>query len=73
MFFESVLGVWEALKGKKSEIAILLHDEIFIDMKLEDKDMISQLKAIYSNTRFGSFPVRAKVGRNLGEMKRVPE
>jgi hypothetical protein len=71
LFFEQVLKVRETLKGHPSAIVFLLHDEVIIDLSGLDKDWVSTLGTIYSDTRFGVFPVRTKVGRNLGEMKKV--
>ena len=40
-------------------------------MKKEDKDLIKNIIDVYTNTEFGKFGVSVKIGKRLGEMKKI--
>lgn len=71
MFLEQSLKISDMLKGKKSNVAFLNHDSITIDVAKEDKAMIQEMIEVFSSTRFGKFRVKARLGKNLGEMKEI--
>ena len=65
------LKVNELLKGTQSKIKIVIHDNIVIDMKKEDKHLIQQIVEIYNNTEFGKFKSSVKIGKTLGNMRKI--
>ena len=65
------LKVNELLKGSQSKIKIVIHDNIVIDMKKEDKHLIQQIVDVYNNTEFGKFKSSVKIGKTLGVMRKI--
>jgi hypothetical protein len=73
LFFESVLACNELLKNKKSYIAMLIHDSMILDVNKEDLKFIKEVIKTFSLTRFGTFKTRAKLGKDLGNLKQIDE
>lgn len=71
MALRQVLKVNELLKNTQSKIKMVIHDNIVIDMKKEDKHLIKQIVDTYNNTEFGKFKSSVKIGRNLGDMRKI--
>ena len=71
MVHEQAYKVYELLKGRKSHIAFLIHDAVYIDLAEEDRYEILNLLDTFKQTRYDRFKVNVSVGRNLGEMKEL--
>jgi len=69
MVHEQAYKVYELLKGKKSHIAFLIHDAVYIDLAAEDRYELLNLLDTFKKTRYDVFKVNVSAGRNLGEMK----
>jgi hypothetical protein len=69
MVHEQAYKVYELLKGKKSHIAFLIHDAVYIDLADEDRKELLNLLDTFKKTRYDMFKVNVSAGRNLGEMK----
>jgi hypothetical protein len=71
MALRQVLKVNEILKGYQSKIKMIIHDNIVIDMKKEEKHLIKNIVDTYNNTDFGKFRSSVKIGKNLGNMRNI--
>ena len=71
MVHEQAYKVYELLKGKKSHIAFLIHDAVYIDLADEDRNELLNLLDTFRKTRYNLFKVNVSAGRNLGEMKEL--
>ena len=71
LVLRQVLKVDKILKNSQSKIACIIHDSVVIDMKKEDKSKINDIINTYCNTEFGKYICSAKIGKNLGEMKKI--
>jgi len=71
MVHEQAYKVYELLKGKKSHIAFLIHDAVYIDLAEEDRYEILNLLDTFKKTRYDMFKVNVSAGRNLGAMKEL--
>lgn len=71
MALRQVLKVNEVLKNSQSKIKMVIHDNIVIDMKKEDKHLIKQIVDTYNNTEFGKFKSSVKIGKTLGDMRKI--
>jgi len=71
MVHEQAYKVYELLKGRKSHIAFLIHDAVYIDLAEEDRYEILNLLDTFRKTRYDMFKVNVSAGRNLGEMKEL--
>ena len=57
LFLRRVLDINEVLKSRKSYISFTLHDSVIIDYSEEDKEMLSEIINVFSNTELGIFKV----------------
>ena len=71
MVHEQAYKIFKLLEGKKSNIAFLIHDAVYIDLAEEDKYEITKLLDTFKQTRYGLFKVNVSAGRDLGEMKKL--
>jgi len=71
MVHEQAYKVYELLKGRKSHIAFLIHDAVYIDLAEEDRYEILNLLDTFRKTRYDVFKVNVSAGKNLGEMKEL--
>tara|TARA_R110002020_G_scaffold47320_4_gene134700 strand:- start:1088 stop:2275 length:1188 start_codon:yes stop_codon:yes gene_type:complete len=71
MVHEQAYKVYELLKGRKSHIAFLIHDAVYIDLAEEDRYEILNLLDTFKKTRYDMFKVNISAGRNLGAMKEL--
>ena len=71
MVHEQAYKVYELLKGRKSNIAFLIHDAVYIDLAEEDRYEILNLLDTFKKTRYDMFKVNVSAGKNLGAMKEL--
>ena len=71
MVHEQAYKVYELLRGRKSHIAFLIHDAVYIDLAEEDRYEILNLLDTFKKTRYDIFKVNVSAGRNLGGMKEL--
>jgi len=71
MVHEQAYKIYELLKGRKSHIAFLIHDAVYIDLADEDRNELLNLLDTFQKTRYDVFKVNVSAGRNLGEMKEL--
>ena len=71
MVHEQACKVYELLKGRKSHIAFLIHDAVYIDLAEEDRYEILNLLDTFKKTRYNMFKVNVSAGKNLGAMKEL--
>jgi len=71
MVHEQAYKVYELLKGRKSHIAFLIHDAVYIDLADEDRYELLNLLDTFQKTRYDVFKVNVSAGKNLGEMKEL--
>ena len=71
MALRQVLKVEQLLKNCKSKIKMIIHDNIVIDVKKEDKDLIKSIVDTYNNTEFGKFKSSVKIGKSLLDMRKI--
>jgi len=71
LFLRRMIDVHEILKNKKSHIAFCVHDSLVIDLDNEEKDMIPEIKKVFSDTELGNFKVNLSAGKDYGTMKEL--
>tara|TARA_B100002019_G_C21099285_1_gene512675 strand:- start:610 stop:813 length:204 start_codon:yes stop_codon:yes gene_type:complete len=59
------------LKNRKSFVSFCVHDSLVLDIVKEDKDIITELVSIFSNTKLGQFKTNISIGLDYGNMKRL--
>lgn len=65
------IKVNEFLAGKKTKIAMIIHDNIILDLDINEKDLLKEILDIYTNTDLGRFKASVSIGRDLGNMRKI--
>ena len=68
---EKAVVIDKMLEGKKSFISHIIHDEIVIDLHLDDKHLTPEIKKIFCETMFGEYMVNLKGGQNYFDLKEL--
>ena len=71
MVHEQAYKIYNILKGKKSHIAFLIHDAVYIDLAEEDRYELLKVLDIFKKTRYGIYKVNVSAGKTLGAMKEL--
>jgi hypothetical protein len=66
---ERAIAIDKFLENRKSYISHVIHDEIVIDLSEEDKELLVEMKDIFSNTKLGKYLVNTKVGKDYYNLK----
>jgi hypothetical protein len=59
------------LKDKKSFISHIVHDELVIDLDDEDRELIPEIKDIFSNNKLDKFMVNLSAGKNYFDLEEL--
>tara|TARA_Y100000592_G_scaffold15311_1_gene22303 strand:- start:9510 stop:10685 length:1176 start_codon:yes stop_codon:yes gene_type:complete len=59
------------LNGRKSFVHSVVHDSMTIDLDKHDRDLITQIRQIFEDTRLGHFKSSMHIGRNYKDMEEV--
>lgn len=71
LVLEQVVKIHNFLKGRKSNIAFIVHDSVVIDLAKEDRGEVNKIISLFSGTRLGNFPVNVSAGNNYGTLRRI--
>ena len=73
IFFRRVLEIRKFLKEKilKTFISFLVHDSVVLDVCKNELKHILEIVNIFSNTDYGKFLTRVKIGDSFGNMKDI--
>ena len=69
MFLRSMIKVFSLLKNRKSYVAFSVHDSLVVDFDMEDKDLLSEMVSVFSETELAKFKVNMSIGKDYGSMK----
>ena len=64
LVLERAVAIDKFLKGKKSFISHIVHDEIVVDLAEEERESTEKLREIFANNRLDTFSVNLKAGKN---------
>tara|TARA_R100001591_G_scaffold88207_1_gene94239 strand:- start:52 stop:1254 length:1203 start_codon:yes stop_codon:yes gene_type:complete len=59
------------LQDKKSFVSHIVHDEIAIDLSDEDRDLVPEIKEIFSNNKLDKFMVNLSAGKNYQDLEEL--
>ena len=59
------------LNGRRSFVHSVVHDSITIDFDKHDRDLITQIRQIFEDTRLGHFKSSMHIGKNYRDMEEV--
>ena len=71
MALRQVIKVNDLLKSCQSKIKMIIHDNIVIDVKKEEKELVKNIVDTYNDTEFGKFKSSVKIGKSLGDMRKI--
>lgn len=71
LVLEQLSKVNSVLKSKKSYISFIVHDSFVIDLAKEDRTLINEIVQIFSQTKFGTFPVNISIGKDYGTLRKI--
>ena len=71
LFLTSAIKIDKMLKNKKSKISFCVHDSLVLDLAKEEKNLISELAKIFSQTKFGVLKTNMNIGKNYGSMRKI--
>jgi len=66
-----VIRLHAFLQNKKSFIAFPIHDSVVIDFSIEDKDDLTEIINIFSDTDLGKFRTNVSVGHHFGNLQKL--
>ena len=65
MVVEQAIKIDKMLRGYRSRIAFIIHDEIILDVAKEDVEIIRKAVQTFGDTRFGKYMVGVKTGLTI--------
>jgi hypothetical protein len=71
MLLTSAIKIDKMLKQNKSFVSFCIHDSIILDMSLEDREVIEELKEEFSKTMFGTLRTNLSLGKDFGSMEKI--
>jgi DNA polymerase I-like protein with 3'-5' exonuclease and polymerase domains len=71
LFLDRMIAVHKFLADKKSFISFSIHDSLVIDFAHDERNLISEVAQIFSQTIFADFLINISEGKNYGEMKTI--
>ena len=52
-------------------MAFTLHDSVVLDMAKEDSGLLSEIKQIFNQTRWGKYESTCKIGKDFKHLKEI--
>tara|TARA_R100000008_G_C3576605_1_gene165675 strand:- start:440 stop:1618 length:1179 start_codon:yes stop_codon:yes gene_type:complete len=71
LFLTSATKIDKMLRNRKSFISFCIHDSLVIDLCKEDKHMLEEIMAVFSDTKFGNFKSNLSAGKSFGDMRKI--
>ena len=71
LILRQAVKVDKILKGRKTNIAFMIHDSIILDIAEEDSDLLNEVYHGFADTEMGTFKTSAKAGKNFGDLKEL--
>ncbi len=66
---ERAVAIDKFLENKKSFVAFVVHDEIVIDLEESEKEIVPEIKELFSKNRLGEYLVNLNCGKNYYELQ----
>jgi hypothetical protein len=71
LVIERAMALKKMLKGRKSFISHIMHDEVVIDLSDEDRSLLLQAKEEFAQNRLGTYKVNVSAGQNYFDMEEL--
>ena len=71
LVLERAVKISNLLKNRKSFVSHLIHDEVVIDLADEDRDMVPEIKELFSQNKLDKFLVNVSAGKNFHDLEEL--
>lgn len=71
LVLRQILKVDEYLTNKKSFISFIIHDAVFLDIPVDEPEVIREVNSIMASNDFGVFPVNVSIGKCFGSLAKI--
>ena len=71
LVLERAIEINKMLAGKKTFISHIIHDEIVIDLSDDERDMIKDIKDVFSENKLDNFMVNVSAGKNYLDLEEL--
>jgi len=71
VFLDRATKIHQFLSDRKSNISMLIHDSVVLDLHEEDMKDLKKIVDIFSNTVYGRYKVGVSAGKTFGTLRRV--
>jgi hypothetical protein len=71
LFLRRMIEVHKLLADKKSFISFSVHDSLVIDLAEEEKDILTRIVDVFSETDLGKFKVNLSAGKDYSNMRKL--
>lgn len=71
IMIEQIVKVSKLLKNKKTFIAFVVHDSFVLDVSRDELEDVKEVAKVFSNNRFGTFPVNISAGKDYGTLRKL--
>ena len=69
LVLDRAVEVDKMLEGKKSFVSHIVHDELVIDVADEDREMVPQIRDVFSHNKIDKYLVNLRAGKNYLDLK----
>jgi DNA polymerase I-like protein with 3'-5' exonuclease and polymerase domains len=69
LVLDRAVEVDKMLEGKKSFVSHIVHDELVIDVADEDREMVPQIRDMFSHNKIDKYLVNLRAGKNYLDLK----
>ena len=69
LVLDKAVEIDEFLQDKKSFVSHIVHDEIVLDMADDERDLIVDIKKMFSENKLGNYLVNLKAGKNYFDLE----
>lgn len=69
LVLDRAVAIDEVLKDRESFISHIVHDEIIIDFCSKDRDLVHEIRDLFSENKLGKFVVNLKAGQNYQDLE----
>lgn len=71
LVIERALAIDKFLQGRKSFISHIVHDELVIDLDDSEREIVTEIRDIFSDNKLGKFLVNLQAGKNYYDLNEL--
>tara|TARA_R100000234_G_scaffold91812_2_gene59977 strand:- start:104 stop:1276 length:1173 start_codon:yes stop_codon:yes gene_type:complete len=71
LFLAQAIKIYNMLKDSNSHIAFCIHDSLVLDVERSDRQLVSKIISVFSQTPYGHFKTNVSFGKDFGTMRKI--